>query len=235
MAFWNSEEIFAIKGQRYYSCTRIALRPFETAVLKNALEAWWASNKRATAQEWTRILGYCGCTKQEQHDMATFQVANLLYAPLDLSVEKIFPLDACTHGNVLLSGTACMQKIARSRPASYGVGYFVDVNKRWHCGVVRRGDGISGAVERYICIILDSESFGRVRGVFIFPRSVVFRGDKGSSQPSRRARLYMYPPFVSPGMARTRALQREQSRFYVDLETLTKDEQMCKTKQLLGF
>eukprot|EP00392_Amoebophrya_sp_AT5.2_P010194 g10247.t1 len=162
-----------------------------------------------------------------------------IYEPAGMSVEHSFPMDIVMHGNVRIAGIKCMQRIGRRPTEVRGrrtAGYIFDVNKQWRCGSRRRGMGWQGDVARYICIVVEPTTHGTLaaQGLFIFPREYVFHNAKGDG-PSHRGRLLVYPPSVRPRNCRSEITQKAQSEFYISFGALTKEEQIEKTKKLLGI
>eukprot|EP00392_Amoebophrya_sp_AT5.2_P010579 g10644.t1 len=214
----------------------VAMLPFDSALLTDMLDAWWETAAKDSFLVWAQRFGSTSPGLVD-HELVVNKVAARLYEPAGLAIEKIFPLDTCMQGNILLSGVRCMQRI--SRPYASMVlhsGYFFDINKFWNKKSRVRGRGWQGSVERYICIIVEPGSGRedvRIRGAFVFPHAIVFRGNRKEGI-SHRGRLLVYPPHVTAGNALSRLKQREQLPFFINFETTTKEEQVRKVKELLG-
>eukprot|EP00392_Amoebophrya_sp_AT5.2_P010193 g10246.t1 len=226
--------------KRNGSSNRISLdlHPLDPASIAGTLQSWYTDAPFRNLASWMEVFG-AASSRHRQHEMAGASVAQLLYDPLDLHVERVCSVNTCVDGNLVLSGVRCLQRISRTVTTRRYCAHVFDVNKGSFGGVTCRGRGWEGKVQRYICVVVtptgeEGDAFA-VDGVFIFPPEYVFRDETGEAK-SRRGRLLVYPPFTRTRNARSRARQEEQQEFFVDFsDHLLMGERLEKTKKLLGL
>eukprot|EP00391_Amoebophrya_sp_Ameob2_P003594 CAMPEP_0179000786 /NCGR_PEP_ID=MMETSP0795-20121207/10912_1 /TAXON_ID=88552 /ORGANISM="Amoebophrya sp., Strain Ameob2" /LENGTH=423 /DNA_ID=CAMNT_0020693915 /DNA_START=293 /DNA_END=1564 /DNA_ORIENTATION=+ len=212
------------------------LKPFDAREVCEILSNWWENCETKSVRDWSISLGGASLpTWLQQHDTAWNLVENLLYHPLKLNAERVFPLDACDMGNLMLSGVRCLQRRGRLRYSRGG--YLFNVDRFWFANGWRPGRKRESQVQRYICIIPKEAGPGDplgIAGVFILPRECVFSEEMGG-ELSRRNRLFLYPPFSRPLHKKAQLRQEEHCKYYVDLEAAAdRDYQLSRAKALLG-